>query len=64
MRLDVNVDCVCEGWTIIDVDVRVFSFLSTTCESGPEVAEKRALCEAASQLWRQDHAKGKRTCVC
>ena len=44
MQLDVNVDCGCEGWT------EGLPFLSTTCESDPDVAEKRTHCGAASQL--------------
>ena len=64
MQLDVGVDCGCERVDIADVDVKVFPFPSTTCESGPAVAERRAHCEAAGQLWRQDRAEEERTCVC
>ena len=42
MQLDVNVDCGCQGWT--SMMSMSGSSLSTTCESGPEVAEKRAHC--------------------
>ena len=35
----------------------------TSCESDPEVAERRVYHEAASKLQRQDPAEGKRTCV-
>ena len=60
MQLDVIVDCGCEEVDIIDVDVRIFPFcpppvsqipfLSTTCESDPGVAEKRARCVAGGKL--------------
>ena len=63
MQLDVNVDCGCERVDIVDIDVEVFP-LSTTCESGLAVAERRAPCEAAGQLWREERAEEERTCVC
>ena len=40
MQLDANVSRCREGVDIVDVDVRVFS-LTTTCESGPAVAERQ-----------------------
>ena len=64
MQFDVNADCGREEVDIADVDVRGLPSLSTTCESGPAVAERRAHCEAAIQLWRQDHAEEERPCVC
>ena len=54
MQLDVDVDCGCEKVDIVDVDVRVFT-LCPPPVSDPDVAEKRAHCGAAGQLWRQDH---------
>ena len=49
MQLDVNVDCGCEEVDIIDVECQGLPSLSTTCESDPKVAEKRAHCGAPGQ---------------
>ena len=55
MQLDVNVDCGCERVDIVDVDVKVFYFLSTSCVSGPAVAERRVHCVAARSRRRRAH---------
>ena len=52
MQLDVNVDCGCEELT------------SLMSMSGSSLSEKRAHCGAASELYRQDHAKRKRPYIC